>query len=110
MEWTLPLTTCVPWVSGISALGLGDGRKVSSVCGWWPGWGGQPRGCNVKVLRPVSEVQVPLLGGREGVPERFSAEPVYAVRQAVLKPAGTRHRGPRGTGPLSRAPTVGGGL
>lgn len=77
---------------------------------WWPGWGGQPRGCNVKVLRPVSEVQVPLLGGREGVPERFSAEPVYAVRQAVLKPAGTRHRGPRGTGPLSRAPTVGGGL
>lgn len=39
MEWTLPLTTCVPWVSGISALGLGDGRKVSSVCGWWPGGG-----------------------------------------------------------------------
>lgn len=30
------------------------------------------------------------------------------MRQAVLKLAGTRHRGLRGTGPLSRAPTGGG--
>lgn len=43
MEWTLPLTTCVPWVSGIPALGLEDGGGVSSGYGWWPGgaaWGG----------------------------------------------------------------------
>lgn len=40
------------------------------------------------------------------MPERFSAEP-WPVSRWSRKPAGTRHRGPRGTGPLSRAPTVG---
>lgn len=26
---------------------------------WWPGGRGEPQGCNLKVLRAVSEVQVP---------------------------------------------------
>ena len=74
MEWTLPLTTCVPWVSGISALGLGDGRKVSSVCGWWPGWGGQPGAGAARRWEPgaldgavLSELRSPHGSSQDGV-------------------------------------------